>query len=936
VPLRPVRLSVYLALALMFATRLAAQAGTLQGTVSDSGGTTLPNASVSVEGTGLRATTGANGGYEVRGVPAGTYTVRARLIGFQAGIQRVTVAGGDVVRQDFTLGRSTVQLAPIDVVVGSRARHTAAEELAVPVDVYPAERLAQQGSTETSVILQAVSPSINFPRQSVTDAGDVVRPFTLRGLSPDHTLVLVNGWRRHQTALVNNFTYGMGAGSSGVDLNAIPSSALDRIEVLRDGAAAQYGSDAIAGVVNLVLKDGAFTPFVNGDVGRYVTDDYPDDGTTVNVNGGWGIPLGRGTLGLFGEYRDRQPTNRAWADRFFELAGTGVLDEVNDKGQVIHKNNPVPQPNHHWGDGLEQDALAFANFRMPLNESGSTEIYSFGGYSHRDGEGNPFRRYFDSPRNWPQIYPLGFLPTIGGLVTDYSAAGGVRGLVSGWSYELGTEFGHNDFDYNIRNTLNASLGPCLDVPCAPGADGVLGTSDDPGIPNQLSFFAGRVLREEFISALNVAKPVELGLRSPVNLAFGVVFRRERYAIRAGELASYVNGGATDQLGEGTAPSGSQSFPGFAPGDETDRHRTNVGLYGDAETNLSDKVLVDVAARFEDYSDFGSRLSGKASLRYQPSPRVTLRAAASTGFRAPGLSQVAFSKVVTNVIAGQFIDVGLFPADNPAAIALGAKPLEEETAYNLSAGVVVTPADNFTLTADYFHIRVNNQILLGATFDDDATVNILANAGIDNIGGVQYFTNGLDTRTQGVDITAGYKVPTGQNGTLDLSAGINVTRNRIVNVDPLPQVLIDAGSTEPGLLDSVTAIGIEDERPDWRGTLQANWTVGRFTSLGRLSYYGGFSSAQPGFCDLCRDNYGGKGLMDAELGYRFNLIKLSVGVRNLFDTYPDQPSSPTVVDEFDDTAKDFNDNFGTFPWAAASPFGYNGRFVYARTEIQLAR
>ena len=300
---RPVRLLAVLLPVLLATAPLAAQSGTLQGTVTDSTGTTLPNAAVTVEGTGLRATTGASGGYEVRGVPAGSFTVRARLIGFQAATARVTDGGGwRRVRQDFMLARSTVQLAPIDVVVGSRARHTAAEELAVPVDIFPAEQLAQQGSTETSIILQSVSPSINFPRQSVTDAGDVVRPFTLRGLSPDHTLVLVNGWRRHQTALVNNFTYGMGAGSSGVDLNAIPSSALDRIEVLRDGAAAQYGSDAIAGVVNLVLKDGAFTPFVNGDAGRYTTDDYPDDGTTVNVNGGYGIGIGRGSLGLFGEY----------------------------------------------------------------------------------------------------------------------------------------------------------------------------------------------------------------------------------------------------------------------------------------------------------------------------------------------------------------------------------------------------------------------------------------------------------------------------------------------------------------------------------------------------------------------------------------------------------------------------------------------------------
>jgi iron complex outermembrane recepter protein len=912
----------------------AAQAGSIRGTVSDSAGNPLVNASVSVEGTGLKATTAATGEYEVRGISPGSYTVRVRLVGYVPGELPVTVGPGEVAKGDVTLSRSAVQLAPIDVVVGSRARHTAAEELAVPVDVYPAEELQQQGTNETTIILQSVSPSINFPRQSVTDAGDVVRPFTLRGLSPDHTLVLVNGWRRHQTALVNNFTYGMGAGSSGVDLNAIPASALDRVEVLRDGAAAQYGSDAIAGVVNLVLKDGAFTPFVNGDVGRYVSPDYPDDGTTVNVNGGWGIGLGAGSLGLFGEFRDRQPTNRAWADPF-ETAGTGIPDEINDKGQVLHKNNPVEQPNHHWGDGLQRDGLAFANFRMPVG-GGGTEIYSFGGYSHRNGVGNPYRRYAGSARNWDDIYPLGFLPDIQGLVTDYSAAGGVRGLVKGWSYELGTEFGHNDFDYNINGTLNASLGPCLDVACAPGADGILGSADDPGVANQQDFFAGRVLREEWITALNIVKPVELGLPAPVNLAFGTAFRRERYAIREGELASYVNGGATDQTGAAPAPPGSQSFPGFAPTDATDRHRNNFSLYADAETNLSEKWLTEVAARFEDYSDFGSQVSFKGSVRYQPSPRVTLRAAGSTGFRAPGLSQVSFSKVVTNVISGDFVDVGVFPFDNPAAQALGAKPLKEETAYNLSTGVVLTPVNNFTITADYFHIRINDQILLGATFDDPATLGILAGVpGFESIDGVQYFTNGLNTRTQGVDVTAGYRVPAGRSGTLDLSAGFNWTQNEIVDVDPLPQVLIDAGSTEPGLLDSVTAIGIEDERPDWRGTLQANLTLGRFSSLGRFSYFGAFSSAQPGFCDLCRENYGGKGLADAEVAYQFNLIKLAAGVRNLFDVYPDQPSSTVVVDDAGDTAKDFNDNFGTFPWAAASPFGYNGRYVYARTEVQLA-
>jgi iron complex outermembrane receptor protein len=917
---------------------LVAQTGTIRGTVADSSGTPLGSASLTVEGTELRTTSGAGGEYELQGVPSGRRTVRARLIGYRAASATVEVSPGSDERLDFTLGRSAVQLAPIDVVVGSRARHTAEEELAVAVDVFPAEELQQQGTKETSQILQALAPSVNFARQSVTDAGDIVRPFTLRGLSPDHTLVLVNGWRRHQTALVNNFTYGMGAGSSGVDLNAIPASAVERIEVLRDGASAQYGSDAIAGVVNFVIKEGQFTPFLNADIGRYATRDYDDDGTTINASGGWGVKVGRGSLGLFGEFRDRDPTNRAWADPF-EDAVTGETDVVNSKGQVVEKNNPVPQPNHHWGDGLERDYMSFLNFRMPTNEAGTHEIYSFGGYSHRDGTGNGYRRYSADSRNWQEIYPLGFLPEISGEATDWSAAGGLRGVVGGWSYDLGAEFGHNNFDYNISNTNNASLGPCLDTPCAPGPDRVLGTADDPGIPNAREFFAGRVLRQELVTGLNVARPLEVGLPAPLNVAFGATFRRERYAIREGELGSYINGfhfaqDSADADSDDLAPSGSSVFPGFTPSDAVDDHRTNFGVYADAETNLSRQLLVNLAGRFETYSDFGERLTGKVAVRFQPSPRITLRGAVGTGFRAPGLSQVVFGKVTTNVIAGEFIDFGIFPATHPASVALGAVPLQEETSFNFSGGLAITPRDNLTITADYFRIQIDDRILLGATFDDSVTVALLSAAGF-SIAGVQYFTNGLDTRTQGVDVTANLRLPTGSTGALDLNASLNYTDNKIIRVDPLPQVLRDAGSSEPGLLDSVTVIGIEDERPDWRGTLQANYSVGRFSALGRYSYYGKFSSAQPGFCDLCREDYGAKSVVDAEVGYRLNQVKLAVGARNLFDTYPDQPSSTVVVSDDGSTSKDFNDNFGIFPWAAASPFGYNGRYVYARTEVQLA-
>jgi len=942
--IRPILLVALGAVVLVLVSvgRLAAQGGIIRGHVADSTGAPLARASVNVEAIGAGAATDVKGDYEIRGVPAGTHTVRARLIGYVPQTVQVMVSEQAPARQDFALRAQPIGLAPVDVVVGSRARHTAAEELAVPVDVFPSELIRQQGVTETSQILQQLTPSVNFPHQSVTDAGDIVRPFTLRGLSPDQTLVLVNGWRQHQTALVNNFTYGMGAGSSGVDLNTIPQSAIDRIEVLRDGASAQYGSDAIAGVVNLVMKEGQFTPYVNVDAGRYITDDYPDDGTTTDVNGGWGIGLGRGSLALFGEFLDRQPTNRAWADPG-DISVTGFPDSVNSQGQVVIKRNPVPQPSSHWGDGLEKDIMTLANFRFPLNDARTSEIYAFGGYSFRHGTGNAYRRYGDNDRNWPEIYPLGFLPEFSPHVTDYSAAGGWRGATGGWSLDWGASFGHNHFDYDLTNTLNASLGPCLTLDpavCtdpAPGPDGTPGTGDE--IPNQTSFHAGRLVREEFITQANLTKALDLGLRAPVNLALGAAWRRERYRVAAGELASYINGRDSTQSGGGfdASVSGSQGFPGFAPSDASDHHRTNFGAYLDAETELSRQVLADVAGRFEHYSDFGSRMTGKLALRYQPSKQLTLRGAVSTGFRAPGISQEYFSKVVTNVIAGVPVQVGIFPVNTRAAQVLGAKPLRDETSLNLSGGFAFSPTSNLTLTADYFYIKIDHRIMLSATFLQDSTVRILVDSGITGVGAIQYFTNSLGTRTQGLDFTANLRVPDVGAGMLEWTAAVNWTHNKITNVDSLPPIF--QGTGETGLIDTVTWIGITEERPDWRGTLTAQYSLSRFHALARGSYYGKFSSAQPGYCDHCRDDYGGKTLLDAEVGYRFNGVDLSIGVRNLLDTYPDEPKSQALVDPTDPsqgTAQQWNNNYGVFPWAAASPFGYNGRYIYTRASIPLSQ
>jgi iron complex outermembrane receptor protein len=910
------------------AAPLAAQGGSIRGSVKDSTGAALANASITVEGLSIRTTSGTQGDYELRGVPTGQRTIRVRLIGFLPATAQIEVAAGSANRQDFTLGRNPVQLAPIDVVVGSRARHSTAEELAVPVDVYTTQDIQEQGTTETSQVLAALSPSVNFPHQTVTDATDIVRPFTLRGLSPDHTLVLVNGWRRHQTALLNTFPLGSPAGSSGVDLNAIPASAIERIEVLRDGASSQYGSDAIAGVVNIVMKEGQFVPFVNTSAGRYFTGKgYDDDGTTADVNGGVGIKLGRGSLGLFGQFLNREPTNRAFPDGTL-LDLNGVTDSVDtNTGEIIQKRNGVPQPVNHLGDGLERDLLSFANLRMPLNESGSTEFYAFGGYSNRVGTGNGYYRKPLDNRNWPTIYPNGFLPEFRPNVNDYSAAGGIRTSVSGWSVDAGGSYGRNTFDYRLRNTLNPSLGPCLVTACAPGADGTVGTADDPGIPNQTSFDAGGLRRGEFLVGVNLAKPIDLGLPNPVSVAVGGVYRRETYEIVAGETASWINGGHLSQDSVATpgdlAPAGSSVFSGFSPTDASNNSRNNVGAYLDLESELTRQVLLNVAGRYEHYSDFGSRVTGKTAIRFQPSKQLVLRAAASTGFRAPGLAQSWFSHVTTNFIAGSLVEIGNFPVNNRASRIFGAQPLKEETSLNFSGGLVFAPRDNFTLTLDVFHIEIDDRILLGATYDagDTVVARILADSGLTTIGGVQFPTNALDTRTNGVDLTGNLRLPVG-SGTLDLNAGVNYTKNEIVHVGGLPPILQGTGTSFTGALDLLTTLAITKERPDWKGSFTANWSAGRFHALGRASYYGKGTSAE--FGGVVGETFEAKTLFDAEVGYRFNQINLSIGARNLFDVYPSR------LEDLDN-----NNNF-TFPWAVTSPFGYNGRYVYARSEILLTR
>ena len=915
------RVVVSLVAVAISATAAHAQLGSIRGRVVDSTGAPIAGALLAVERTAVRTQASSTGTYTLLGVPAGARTIRAQIIGYAPVTVAVTVRANEIVTQDVTLTRSAVQLAAVDVVVGSRASHKAADEIAVPVDIIPAEVIAQQGTSELSAILQNVSPSVNFPRQSVTDADDIVRPFTMRGLSPDHTLVLVNGLRRHRSALVHTFAFGMPAGSTGVDLNAMPASAIERMEVLRDGASAQYGSEAIAGVLNLVIKDGKFSPFVNADFGRYFVKDYPDDGETFNVNGGWGLRLGRGSLGLFGEYRNRQPTNRAWPEAADQIA-EGDADEVDENGNIITKNNPVAQPNHHLGDGLANDVLTFANLRLPINATGTSELYGFGGYTYRVGTGNGFYRQGLSDRNWPEIYPQGFLPEFRPTVVDWSGAAGVRGAASGWNYDAAASFGRNVFDYQLRNTLNASLGPCLNAPCAPGLDGILGNADDPGIPNSTHFFAGGLRAAELGLNVNVARPMDVGLPNALNVALGATYRRETFELVPGERGSWVQGGHPNQYGD-PAPPGSQVFSGFLPTTAADVSRGNTGAYVDLETDLSAQLLVNAAARFEDYSDFGSKLSAKLAVRFQPATQFVLRGAFSTGFRAPSLAQSFYGSRITNFrldpATGRQtpFEVGIFPVKDPVAVALGARPLKAETSINYSAGFAWSPTDQFDVTVDGYLIDLNDRILLTGFIGGDEVEQILASQGLP-VTSAQYFTNIIDTRTKGVDLTASYRAIVGGAGALTLSTGMNYTTNEIGDQRPLPSQLEGTGAL---LVDQFATIQIERERPDWRATITADYSRGQSNVLVRTSYYGKFNSA-PGLCETCEQEFAARTLVDLEVGRRFGGVRWALGARNLFDTFPEKNT--------------LDNGYGIFPWAGASPFGYNGRFLYTRAEVVLGR
>jgi iron complex outermembrane receptor protein len=872
--------------AVLFSLTLQAQLGTtVRGRVTASDGSPLPGVTVSIDDLNLSTVTDADGRYQIV-VPSAragqSMSVTAALQGFRKRTATVILGPGEVTH-DFSLSVSFGQ----EITVGSRAVSAEAEK-ATPVDIISRQQIESAPSTETNQIIQKVAPSFNFPRPTLSDGTDSVRPATLRGLGPDQVLVMVNGKRRHVAALVNvNGT--VGRGSAGVDLNAIPASAIDSVEILRDGAAAQYGSDAIAGVLNLVLKSDV-QPLKLEVKGGSTTH---SDGQMIdtNLSGGWNV--GRGTLFSTVEYRDRYSTNRALFDPRDQIV-------KGDAG-----NNAVSQPNTHWGDAYERDLLALANLNIPISGDGKQIFYAFGTYDMRHGSaGGNYRRALDAT-DWPQIYPLGFLPLIEPRIGDRALTAGARGEVGSWFYDASAGYGRNKMDFYVRHSLNVSLGPTTP-------------------PNQTSFYAGALADRQMTGNLDFSRGFNLGLAGPINVAAGVEVRHEGYEVIAGEPASYIDGGQLNQAGGKAAP-GSQVFPGFRPANAVNASRNSKAIYVDTEGDVLPQLRVGIAARRENFSDFGSTTNEKLTLRYTPAKPLVFRGAISTGFRAPSLGQSWFSAVSTNFVRNTVtgnvepFDVWTAPVSSPIAVALGATRLRPETSRNYSGGAVWQPVSNLQMTADFFRIAIKHRIVLSGNFTQPQVQPILQPFGAT---GARYFTNAIDTRTNGYDLVVNHQRPL-LGGRIDLSAAYSRNTTHIVNIADTPSQLTGLGAV---LFDRGEQRRTECGQPRDNARLMESYNQGAVSITARQSRYGEFCSATVNPVD--DQTYGAKWLSDLEIAYNWNRYTFAAGAENLFDAFPDRnlragtPSGSAQVG-----------SAGVFLYPINSPFGMNGRFVYTRVSYR---
>ncbi len=803
-------------------------------------------------------------------------------------------------------------------VVGTRAAPRSVGESAVPIDIISDEEFRNQGSTDMVSMMQTVVPSFNVNDQPINDASTLVRPANLRGMASDHTLVLVNGKRRHRSAVITFLGGGLSDGAQGPDISVIPAAALKQVEVLRDGAAAQYGSDAIAGVINFVLKDSDEGGTFEARYGSY----YEGDGDMVQFSGNVGMPLtDAGFVNIAAEYRTADPTSRS-------------VQRDDAAALIAGGNTNVADPAQIWGSPeIKDDVKLFANLGLEL--ANDKEAYMFGNYAEREVEGgfyfrNPHNRggvndggtdedgnqlllvgdltddmsgncptdimvgsnVLENPRyiaevaNDPdcfafnEILPGGFTPRFGGTVTDMSLVFGTRGeFANEVTYDISVNLGQNEIEYSIKNTINPSLGPAT----------------------PFEFDPGKYIQSEQTFDFDLTKPFDVGLYEPLFIAGGFQYRHETYESKAGDPSSYEIGPLARQ-GFGI---GSNGFPGLAPNSQGEVSRHNIAFYLDAEAYLTETFMLAAALRYEDFSDFGDTTKGKLAFRWQALESIAFRGAYSTGFKAPTLGQSNVRNVTTAFgTDGRLIDRATLPPTDPVSQLKGGEQLTPEESESITFGVVADFDNGLFVTADYYHIEMTDRLStasgISLTEEDIETLLAQGISDASSFSEISFFTNDFDTTTEGVDVVANYSMEM-LGGDTRFSLAYNWT-----------DTTVDEASDN---ISDERIRMLEDNLPSVRYSLTANHTNGDWRVLGRINYFG---SIYEDHLDsgLPIENVGSEITLDVEVGYNFtDSLSVVVGAKNALDEYPDENTQWKGI-------------AGSL-YPTTSPIGINGGFYYVR-------
>ncbi|MCW0464486.1 TonB-dependent receptor plug domain-containing protein [Xanthomonas sacchari] len=760
------------------------------------------------------------------------------------------------------------------IVTGTRISDRTVAESQSPIDIIAPEALQATGASDLASALGKLLPSLNFPRPAINDGNDALRPATLRGLSPDAVLVLLDGKRYHTTSLVN-YNPSVGRGSAPADLNSIPMSAIARIEVLRDGASAQYGSDAIAGVINIVLKHGAKAGSNSVAVSGGIMD--KGDGAQNGIDGSYGLAFGGapdgeapGWVRVSWNYQNAMNTNRAEnTDKATTLAGAA---------------NPSGVPYERYGDPALKTYQGLVNFGYALTPH--VDLYGYANVSRREVLSNGYYRAWDnSDRNVPAVYPNGFLPQIYNPSNDRAAVLGVKGSTdSGWTWDVSADYGKNDVTFDLRNTINTNL--------------YWSTGASP-----TRFNAGGFRNEQNALNADFSKSLDWGLAYPVNLAFGAEYRQDKYAVVAGSPTSiYFDPNAINPDTGAPYPGGSQVFPGLSPTVAGQFQRHSKAVYADLEADLSERLSGGVAARYEDYSDAGTTRSGKLSARYQLNDAFAVRGTISNGFRAPSLAQQNYASVVTLPVDGVLSQIGTYRTSDPVAIALGAKPLAPEKSTNYSIGAVWQPGGGFNSTLDLYQIRIWDQIL----YSDQISLAVP----IGQVSAAQFFVNGATTRTRGVDWVSNYLLDLDRAGTLNLSFSANYNKIEILEIsDP------NFGRASQGLLTDAT--------PRTKYVLSGDWTLAGWTLHGDATRYGAITRRGDDADGSQDQAFAARWLLNLSTSYAWHDLTFTVGADNVTNQYPTRTALNNIYD----------DRPNGLQYSPLSPFGFNGRYWYGRVNYR---